>query len=170
MTVDDVVARFSDAKRTAAGWEARCPAHDDRRASLSVTRGADGRVLLHCFAGCPFSAILAAVNLTASDLFALATSSAKPQIVATYVYRDEDGVHLYDVVRFAPKDFRQRRADGTWAMKGVRRVLYHLDELPRHSVAYLTEGEVDADELRALGLPGTTAPGGAGKWKPEYAE
>jgi hypothetical protein len=40
---------------------------------------------------------------------------------------------LYQVVRFAPKDFRQRRPDGpggwTWNLKGVRRVLYRLFEL-----------------------------------------
>jgi hypothetical protein len=34
-------------------FTARCPAHDDRRPSLSVREGADGRVLVWCFAGCP---------------------------------------------------------------------------------------------------------------------
>jgi DNA primase len=30
----------------------RCPAHDDRTPSLSVSEGPDGRLLTHCFAGC----------------------------------------------------------------------------------------------------------------------
>jgi AAA domain/Toprim domain len=51
------------------GWSARCPAHEDQKASLSVNRGADGRVLLRCFAGCDHTAIAKAVGLNVSDLF-----------------------------------------------------------------------------------------------------
>lgn len=47
----------------------RCPAHEDRNPSLYVTRGRDGRWLLHCFAGCLIEKILAALQLTWSDLF-----------------------------------------------------------------------------------------------------
>ena len=52
-----------------AGWLARCPAHDDRRPSLSIGVGRDGRTLLKCFAGCPTEAVIAAVDLTMRDLF-----------------------------------------------------------------------------------------------------
>lgn len=48
---------------------ARCPAHEDRSASLSVGVGADGRALVHCFAGCETEAILGALGLAWSDLF-----------------------------------------------------------------------------------------------------
>jgi len=57
------------ARRTATGWMARCPAHDDRQASLSIGDGVDGRLLLHCFAGCDLPAILAALNVEERDLF-----------------------------------------------------------------------------------------------------
>ena len=53
----------------------------------------------------------------------------RPNIVATYDYRDESGTLLFQVVRFDPKDFRQRRPDGdgwAWSVKGVRRVPYRL--------------------------------------------
>jgi hypothetical protein len=43
----------------------RCPAHDDNRASLSVATGDEGRILLHCFAGCTYDAIVAAAGLEA---------------------------------------------------------------------------------------------------------
>jgi hypothetical protein len=33
-------------------WIARCPMHDDRRPSLSISSGRDGKVLVHCHAGC----------------------------------------------------------------------------------------------------------------------
>ena len=49
---------------------AECPAHEDRIPSLSITEGQDGRVLIHCFAGCDASAVLGAIGLSYSDLFA----------------------------------------------------------------------------------------------------
>jgi hypothetical protein len=102
----------------------------------------------------------------------------KGRIDATYPYVDENGELLFEVVRFEPKDFRQRRPDGhdgwIWNLKGTRRVLYRLPELIEavasgHVVAYC-EGEKDADNVRALGIPATTNPGGVKKWRPEYAE
>jgi hypothetical protein len=58
-----------NAKRNGNGWKAKCPAHDDRQPSLSIHEGADGRVLLKCFAGCTTANIVAAVGLTLRDLF-----------------------------------------------------------------------------------------------------
>jgi len=50
-------------------FQARCPAHRDRLPSLSIAEGKDGRVLLHCFAGCTTNAILSALKLGRRDLF-----------------------------------------------------------------------------------------------------
>jgi len=50
-----------------SSWVARCPAHDDRDPSLSVSVK-EGRVLIHCFAGCAPEAVLEAVGLTWKDL------------------------------------------------------------------------------------------------------
>lgn len=96
--------------------------------------------------------------------------------VATYDYRDEAGVLLYQTVRFDPKDFKQRRPDSKggwiWDLKGVRLVLYRLPELCRRTneTIFVCEGEKDADALAALGLPATCNPMGAGKWRDEYAQ
>jgi hypothetical protein len=46
----------------------QCPAHDDRRASLTVRQGERG-VLVKCYAGCETGEVLAALRLTAADLF-----------------------------------------------------------------------------------------------------
>jgi hypothetical protein len=46
-----------------------CPAHEDRRPSLSVRRGADGRWLLHDFGGCHIETILNAAGLTWAHLY-----------------------------------------------------------------------------------------------------
>ena len=47
-----VLSRLDGVKKVASGFLARCPAHPDRTPSLSVREGVDGRVLLHCWAGC----------------------------------------------------------------------------------------------------------------------
>lgn len=64
-------AALVDARRTGPGkWQARCPAHADRSPSLSIRDGPDGRVWVHCFAGCSCAAILAALGLSRCDLYA----------------------------------------------------------------------------------------------------
>ena len=66
--VELMLSKLSDAKRNGKGWQARCPAHDDRRPSLSVTEGDDGRALVKCHAGCTTEAVGAAVGLSLADL------------------------------------------------------------------------------------------------------
>ena len=39
-------------------WQARCPAHDDRTPSLSVTEKTTGDLLVHCHAGCVKAGVL----------------------------------------------------------------------------------------------------------------
>jgi putative DNA primase/helicase len=100
------------------------------------------------------------------------------RIVATYPYVDENGELLFKVDRFEPKTFRQRRPDGhggwIWNLDGVRRVPYRLPEVVEavatSKTIHITEGEKDADNLWALGIPATTNPGGARKWRQEYAK
>ena len=99
-----------------------------------------------------------------------ATAPAR-KIVATYDYRDADGTLLYQVLRYEPKTFSQRAADGSFSLVGVKRVLYRLPELIEDSAAvvFITEGEKDADRVASLGLCATTISGGT-KWTPEIVE
>jgi hypothetical protein len=48
---------------------ARCPAHEDRSPSLSIRGTPDGRLLIHCFGGCPTQLVLQALGLDFGDLF-----------------------------------------------------------------------------------------------------
>jgi len=50
-------------------WVACCPAHDDSSPSLTISEGRDGRVLVHCFAGCGSSDVVEALGLKLSDLY-----------------------------------------------------------------------------------------------------
>jgi hypothetical protein len=70
MTVATLLDRLNRVKETGPGrWLACCPAHDDREPSLAVRQLEDGRVLLHCFAGCGAIEVLDALGLDFSLLF-----------------------------------------------------------------------------------------------------
>ena len=70
-----ILDRLSGVKETSSGWSARCPAHEDRQASLSISEGQDGRVLLKCHAGCDHKKIVSALGLEERDLFDQSTST-----------------------------------------------------------------------------------------------
>lgn len=70
MSAETILSRLQNVrKRSADQWSARCPAHEDKGPSLSI-RGLDnGRILLHCFAGCNVADVVAAVGLELDSLF-----------------------------------------------------------------------------------------------------
>lgn len=70
MSADTLISKLDKVKRTGKDrWSARCPAHADKGPSLSIRETDDGRVLVHCFAGCSVHEIVQAVGLELSDLF-----------------------------------------------------------------------------------------------------
>jgi hypothetical protein len=172
-----IIERLKSSKKNGDGWTALCPAHDDHAHSLSV-RQRDGRTLVHCFAGCTAEAIVAALQLTMADLFAKEDATTSPpierRIVQIYDYTDAAGALLYQVVRYEPKAFVQRRPDGTggyiWSLGDVRRVVYRLHELAEVRRIYLVEGEKDVDNLTVRGLAATTTLGGTANWRDDYAQ
>jgi RecA-family ATPase/5S rRNA maturation endonuclease (ribonuclease M5) len=100
-----------------------------------------------------------------------ASNGGAGRIVATYDYTDQDGTLLYQVLRYEPKDFRQRRPDGNggWIYsRGDQTVLYRWPELAKYpeGTVFVCEGEKDADRVASLGLCATTISGGA-KWTEE---
>jgi RecA-family ATPase len=104
-------------------------------------------------------------------------ANSQHKIVASYDYTDEFGTLLFQVVRFAPKTFRQRHPDGKggwiWNLEGVTRVLYRLPDLEafaRERRVFVVEGEKDAETLARLGIVATCNPGGAGKWRDAYTD
>src|SRR5262249_5124541 len=118
----EVVSRFQEARQCGNGYTARCPVHDDRHNSLSIGRGDNGGVVIYCHAGCKAPDVVAAVGMTMADLGPPddgVLAAGKRREVASYDYRDEHGTLLYQVVRYEPKDFRQRRPDGNgdWTWK-----------------------------------------------------
>lgn len=98
----------------------------------------------------------------------------KARIVATYDYADLNGEVLYQVCRFEPKTFRQRRPEGSgwsYSVRGVKQVPYRLMDVVKAvgdgRTIYIVEGEKDADNLAREGLCATCNAMGAGKWADE---
>jgi putative DNA primase/helicase len=178
--LENVLSRLRGVVRNGERFMALCPGHEDRNQSLSVKDG-DKAVLIKCHAECSTESVLTKLGLTMGDLFFGAPASGdgnagyprQPKIVATYPYVDESGKLLYQVVRYEPKDFRQRKPDGkggwTWKLGDVRRVLYGLPKVLAASDVLFVEGEKDADKGSALGFTATTS-GSTGSWRPEFAE
>jgi hypothetical protein len=170
MTLEQLLNRLQARNNGGSGWQALCPAHDDRNASLSISE-AGGKVLLYCHAGCKTEDVLAKLGLNFGDL------EDRPKIVATYDYVNAAGELVFQVVRLEPKSFRQRRPDGKggwlWNMDGVSRVLFNLPAVLQAGHIVIVEGEKDVLTAREkYSLTATTNCGGGGKnkWLAEYSE
>lgn len=68
MTLEALLGRLQGVRRNGSGWHALCPAHADKNPSLSV-RENNGKILLHCFAGCTVEAICDALKIKVTNLF-----------------------------------------------------------------------------------------------------
>jgi putative DNA primase/helicase len=178
MNAADLATALGGARREGGAWRARCPAHDDHDPSLGIAIS-DGKLLVHCRSGCSQEAVLDALRqrgLWREPEPERNGGGIKRKIVASYNYRDASGNLHYQVVRFDPKDFRQRRPNGApdawlWNMTGVEPLPYRLPEMMAYPVAtvFIVEGEKDVDNFGELGLIATCNHGGAGKWRSEIS-
>jgi putative DNA primase/helicase len=80
--LEQVLSQLKGVRTSMRGWRACCPAHADRKPSLSIGLGEHGQVLLKCFAGCSLECIVEAMGLTMTDLFPDATSPPDGQVTS----------------------------------------------------------------------------------------
>ena len=176
MDAEALLERLDGVERKHGYAIARCPAHEDNHASMTIGPGTSQPVVIKCHAGCEPEDILAKVGLTWDDI--CAPREDKSSFIAEYEYRDEDRRVLFQVCRTADKRFLQRVPDlaggWRWGLGKTRRVLYRLPEIiaavSAHEVIYVCEGEKDANALVAHGVQATCNPGGTGGgWRDEYS-
>jgi DNA-binding MarR family transcriptional regulator len=166
------------------GPEVLCPgpghSREDRSLSVTISGGGDD-IIVHSFAGDDPIVCKDYVRDKIGLRFQPRSNGhSRPERTLTkiYDYTDEGGQLLFQALRYAPKDFRQRRPDGRggWIsnLDGVRRVPYRLPELiealANDRPVFVVEGEKDVDALWSIGVPATCNPQGAGKWRDEYSE
>lgn len=196
MTINEILSKLDDVKESGNGYIARCPAHEDKRQSLSVgTNDKGDKVLVKCFAGCSTDEIVRSLNLDVKDLFAsdkaevkkaeqtekkkyfypkLPTSYRREKIVAKYSYTDVMGLPQFVVCRTADKQFPVfTKVEGGWELgRHGSPMLYKLPELVKAinagKTVFVCEGEKDVLTLLVNDLVGTTSPGGGGTWHKEF--
>jgi hypothetical protein len=61
MTAEKIATALGG-RRAGATWMARCPAHEDRAPSLSISARHDGKVLVRCHAGCDQRDVITALR------------------------------------------------------------------------------------------------------------
>lgn len=189
MTFEDVLSQFTiKHKRSESSYQCTCPAHNDNKASLTVSRGDKG-TLIHCHAGCRVSDILGAVGLKETDLFyddrlpevkdrwrRYVEKSTGAKIEDIYQYLDLSGQYAFTRIRLRPKDFRYGILSGDrfdFGLKGKKRkdipAVYtvnfgRLQEAIRDGeTIFYVEGEKDVKTLYQKGFVGVTC-GSADDW------
>jgi hypothetical protein len=81
--LEQVLSHLTGVRTSIRGWRACCPAHADRKPSLSIGVGEHGQILLKCFAGCSLERIVEAMGLTMTDLFPDVVSPSDGQITSS---------------------------------------------------------------------------------------
>ena len=168
-------------KKDGNGYAAKCPGHEDKKASLHIAVDESGKVLINCKAGCEFRHIVASMGLEQSDLFPDdgKRQSRGDRFVCNYEYTDETGkkkLHRTARLKDPKKFYQERYENGVWkpGLDKVRRVLYRLPRIKAAIEAgkpiYLVEGEKDVHTLEHWGLTATTNPMGADKWIQDYSK
>jgi hypothetical protein len=182
------LSHFEGVKRQGNGWSAKCPAHDDKHASLSIAVSDDGKILTHCHAGCSTETIVRARGLTMADLFPPKDppSSQRQQIFPSYQaavaalskkfgdpyhvwkYHDANGQLAFVVARWDPPDSRKEiraisRSGEGWKVAAMPapRPIYNLEGIRSATTVIVTEGEKAADAAISCGFAATTSAGGA---------
>lgn len=190
MTFEEVISRFEVKSRYKNRVQAVCPAHPDKQASLTISRGRTG-TLLYCHAGCSLESVLDSVGLKKSDLF----YSDKPQgsswqryiesrehrkVEAVYNYVDCNGAYMYTKIRLQGKKLLYGILINDrfqYGLQGQNRrelkALYFNPQAVEKAIKegktiFIPEGEKDTDLLRKRGYVALSY-GGTNDWQPEFA-
>lgn len=190
---ENVLQHFQIARRQGERAQCRCPAHPDKQASLTVTKGRKG-ILLHCHAGCQLNDILMAAELEKKDLFyddssnrgidwkKYIESREKRKIEATYDYVSSvTGSYLFTKVRLQGKKMLYGILDNnrfTYGLRGQNRkqlkAIYGSVESIKKAIQegrpiFVPEGEKDVNTLIKQGYIAFTY-GSTNDWKSDFAE
>lgn len=193
MMIDGILSKLHGVRPTGPSqWTARCPAHDDKTPSLSITVKPDGTVLLCCHAGCAQKDIIGALGLQPRDLFpeknnghpvrrgpkvypsveaAAQEVARRAKGVVENLYRYTDTYFRVRVKTAAGKTFRPIcAADDGWVLGDPPGPLplYGADQLG-DGVVHVCEGEKATDAARNIGLTATTSGSSSSAHKADWA-
>lgn len=191
---ENILQHFKVVKQSGnSQYQCICPAHDDKKESLSI-KIAEDKILLHCHAGCSTVHILEKIGLTLADLFTdknynIPTSwkdkikvwvnhdRSKLKLEDIYPYTDMEGNVLYYKLRYEGKEIRHCKVENNNVIfkgvtKEIEKQLYNnivFKTLKEGDRIYIVEGEKDVHTLTRLDMPAVT-PGGVKDWREDFAE
>lgn len=194
---DDFLSHFQVTTRYKDSAQCKCPAHDDKQASLSVKMGTKNPdcIILKCHAGCSNDDILRAAGLTAKDMFRRSERSGSEtnwkryiegrenkKIVARYDYHSSiDGAYAFTKIRLEGKRIIYGRFENDRFRYGLNgkhskdllAVYGNIDRIKQAIEAgetvFITEGEKDTDSMKKLGYVSCSY-GSATDWQGGLAE
>ncbi len=182
---------FKIKKRYGDKTQCQCPAHDDKHASLTITKGRKC-TLFYCHAGCTIDEILGVVGLEKKDTFydveprspnwrAYVESREKRKIEAVYNYFSINGSYAFTKIRLEGKKIiygklqNERFAYGLGHDVGRKnyKAIYGSPQTINKAIAegrpiFIPEGEKDVDTLIKQGYT-TFTYGGVNDWQSDFA-
>ena len=198
MRYEDFIQCFEIKTQRANSCQCICPAHNDREASLTISRGKKHPIILKCHAGCKTEDIVQSAGLNMSDLFEeqactywkdfLEQDGREVERVYNYV-SFLTGAYTYSRIRFKntkrmcigrftgePENsyFDLKITKSGSIAESFPMSLYGDIKAVKQAIAsneriYICEGEKDVDNLRRLGYVSCTY-GSSDSWYSQLAE
>ena len=177
LSTSEVLSKLAGVKKTGERqYKAKCPAHKDAVASLSVLDD-NGKPVMFCHAGCAIEDIANAIGASSLSSTNPSKNCGIEKCVQYYVYTDSENQPLFRKGRTLEKEFFMQHVDslGNWVKgKGTAdTVLYNLPSVSNarnnNEVIFVVEGEKDVDTLVGHGYTATTNFEGAATWRNEYS-
>lgn len=183
---------FKISKRYGSRAQCKCPAHNDKQASLSVNMG-EKCTLFYCHAGCTLDEILSAAGLEKKDTYyeqsiqtvdwrKYVEKREQRKIEAVYNYVSFNGQYAFTKLRLAGKKILYGRLENerfiyglprNTPRKSLRAVYGDLKRLREaiqaDEAVFIPEGEKDVDTLTRKGYIAFTY-GGVNDWQAEFSE
>jgi putative DNA primase/helicase len=154
--VDLFLSRVDKPRRHGKSHQACCPAHPDKSPSLTISEADNGDLLLHCFAGCEYRDIMAAVGLTAGDGFVGSLSTEAKQEYKTQTLTKAKQFEQLIVSAAASAD--EMSDDDVARIALARTRIKDIDDqlLPQPPTAPAEDQKPNPAPFRPLGYNGST--------------
>lgn len=192
MTYEEILSRFKTEKRNGNKVQCKCPCHEDKKASMTITKS-NGKILIHCHAGCRTDDILESVGLSYSDLHLddIDISDKWKKYVENRAGNNIEAVYNYSSLKNNAYAFTKVRLNGkeiiygllnndrfTYGLNGKSKKDYLAvygnlhrikDAINKGKPVFIPEGEKDVDTLTQNGYAAFTY-GGVNDWQTSFAE
>lgn len=183
---------FKISKRYGDKAQCICPAHNDKQASLTITKGKKC-TLFYCHAGCTREDVLSAVGLDIKDTFydtkpqctnwrAYIESREKRKIQAVYNYISCNGGYAFTKIRLEGKKllygvlqndrftYGLPRNTPRKSIKAIYGSVKAINKaIKENRLIFIPEGEKDVDTLTKQGFTAFTY-GSVNDWQADFAE